>query len=274
MIMKVIRKVQPKLLGKGGITDGVVFLESKIYDPLTDHPDWTYHSGESCKLYGKGSGVYTHADDNPGDVSNIQFGTLTANEAVLEGYVSYNPQFDTYWTLPFSKFLGVNYIVGARNNNGSIQLVQRFGGAWSTLATEPGNRSGFWRVVITGTRITVYVNGVKAIEADHLMDGQCEFGISGHRQPEEGLLLVSNYRVYPANLIAHNGENVTHKGGVLTMAELLDILNSGDVKSLRLDPPADESTVPNDAIFTRADGELVHRKTDGSDEIIMANPEA
>jgi hypothetical protein len=184
----------------------------------------------------------------------------------------------TYENYPLAKGIDENNFVGATSYNSKIMLYEKVGGAWHNLnvnVSAAGTLGKEVKIVIIGNQITLYVDHVEIGTAIHGVPGLAYAGSMLRRHPIVGLLW-RNLKIKnlgeTGEIVTHNGEYVTHNGEYITMAELADILNSGDIESIVLGGTADETTVPNDALY-RLGEQLKHKQSDGTEMIIMENPD-
>jgi len=184
-------KLRPKLRKR-------LITKAQFYDPLEEHPDWTFEGGQipaPSHLYYEFGSIVAKRWVSGGGIQMLCYNNVYTERAIFEADVVYSPTSTMYWSIPFAKQVDLNNLVGARINEGEIQIAQRSGGTWSNIATAPA-QTGHWRVIITDTDITVYVDGVEALTVSHAISGPGYMGISGHQMAEE-IEICKNYSVKP-----------------------------------------------------------------------------
>ena len=192
-----------------------------FYDPLEKHPLWAYVGGEAgppSHFRCDSEKIIAKAWTNNPKVQIICYNNLQDVGGIFEADVTYAPDAEGYWFIPFTKQINSNNLIGARINNNQIQIVQRRVGTWTNIATAP-IALGHWRVVITDVDIAVYVDDVEQVKANHVISGAGYLGISGHKCPAE-VEVLSEYRatalgnriIYDGNYVVHNSEQVTYNG--------------------------------------------------------------
>ena len=182
--------------------------------PLEDHPYWRLHSGVTSQMGWEDGGdkikFFTSAN---AVVSNVQYKGFAAIEGVFTANYQ-APTVGSNWLLPFAKFINTANILGVRMVNGSIEIIQRKNNTWTTLASGGVVPAGSFEVIvnITTTHISVLINGVLQLEADHTTSTAGGFGISGHRWDEPDALYLTNFDVNTLahHLITHDGAQVTY----------------------------------------------------------------
>jgi hypothetical protein len=212
-------KIRNKVILPGDSSPG--YSGPAEYDPLEEHPLWSYEGGEagppSHFKYASGKIIAKTWTNNP-KVQIICYNHLQDVGGIFEADVTYAPDVEGYWFIPFTKQINSNNLIGARINNNQIQIVQRRVGTWSNIATAP-IALGHWRVVITDADIAVYVDDAEQVRVNHAIPDAGYLGISGHKCPAEVEVLsgyrataLGNHITYKGNYVTHNTEQVTYNG--------------------------------------------------------------
>jgi len=170
--------------------------------PLEDHPSFKVMDNEvslpswACwQNYGQIISL-TEKTSNYGIV-NIAYkpDTYHSEAAIIECDYLFNPPGTTNWCLPICKFIDENNLLGVRLNNNEIQVEQRHGGTWTTLATAPA-QLGRFRVIINSATISIAVDDVDIIATTHSIAEAGYYGLSLHQWPVSGETpIVSNYAI-------------------------------------------------------------------------------
>jgi hypothetical protein len=182
-----------------------------LVKPLMYHNNWRIINGTTPDYYGYNrntSGLVLY--NAPADVKNMVFkdfrdtwGIITAqNVTDLGGTAN--------WILPFAKFKDANNLVGARINNGVIEIVQRNRGRWTTLGSAPVTE-GNWLVQLMNAWTEIYINGISVLKVNHAMRDAGYYGISGHRIDNAGEV-CTNYDVSSTDTVTHLSVPITVNG--------------------------------------------------------------
>jgi hypothetical protein len=182
-----------------------------VGSPLADHCDWTLVYGAAPDHFGWINTVDIQFFQRPtaNTPENLAYKNYKSVDGMLSGGY-HDPGGTTDWTLPFAKFIDNLNIIGARVNNGVIELVERRNGTWNTIKSGGTNLNGFWKVVITETDIMVYVDDVLQIESTHRIPDRGYFGISGHKWASAEGTYITNFKVTQINYVTHGNERVTY----------------------------------------------------------------
>ena len=162
--------------------------------PLERHPDWILKTNAASNTCWKDFGTIIQFKKwvSGNFARNLSYKNLRSEGAILE-FDIIDAGETSNWALPAAKFLNDNNIVGARLNDGKVQIVQRKVGTWSTLGEVPGV-AGHWIVTITNNHITVNAEGTDVIDKAHTITGEGWFGISSHRIMND-VDMISNFSV-------------------------------------------------------------------------------
>jgi len=191
---------------------------SPVGSPLNSHPSWDQVDGAKPDDFGwDGNGIVFKPRPTANRPQNLRFNKYNGISGVLTGTMN-DAGGNTNWTLPFAKFISEFNIVGARINDGQIEIVQRRNGTWATLIAGGANTDGDWEVTITDSIIQVRINGTLELEHSHVISGAGGFGISGHKWvPAEAIVITDyNVRKFVVNNVVYNNVQVTYNGEEVT----------------------------------------------------------
>ena len=173
--------------------------------PLEDHPDYSLinnlQGGPSHTCWDEfGKVIILEINDTDPDVQNIAYrpNNYKSTAAIIETDYLINPSGDRNWALPIAGFIDANNLIGVRLNNDQIQIVQRFTGTWTTLATAPA-QTGHYKVLINSVNITVNIDGVDVLSTTHDVSGEKYFGLSMHRWPQVKTPVLGKFSVQLLN---------------------------------------------------------------------------
>jgi len=165
---------------------------------LSSHPQFNLVSNVSDKYYFDKDTNEVIFKNSTSIVANYRFGGIYSERAIITAENYSTPAGNRNWVIPFAKFKDNNNIVGARLNDGKIEIVQRRNGIWTTL-TSVAAVEGSWEVHALNSNIEVFVNGVSQVSIGHQITGFAYFGISGHQWEVGETRVFSNYNVVPQN---------------------------------------------------------------------------
>jgi hypothetical protein len=189
---------------------------SYVIKPLAKHKDWKFMFGTEPDLFGYdllNNGIVGYTAPRGDRLLNYkgyysERGLITAQNVVSLGGTQ-------DWSLPFAKFRDINNLVGARLNNGLIEITQKRNGNWSTPGTAPAVE-GNWAVLIMNGYIEVFVNGVSQIRVGHQITGFGYYGIAGHQNTYNDKIICTDYDVNHENTVTYNSIPVTYNGEIIT----------------------------------------------------------
>jgi len=201
-----LKDVDIKDIRAGGVkisyaTHGhVVVWVNESGSPLERHPDWTLtglNAATHTAWNNYGNNITLNVDTATNGNQSILFKDYYGAEYTIKATVNYDAfNVNDNWILPFAKIRNNSNVVGARLNNGNIELVQRKNGIWSTLATVAiANPVGEWEVTINNNTITVKINDVVEATANHAISGDASYGICYHKIGSDMPDIISDYNI-------------------------------------------------------------------------------
>ena len=164
----------------------------KLGCPLESHPNWSLITGSTSKLCWDNYGRDVIVNDG-GSTSAFVSLTPELNAAVLKGYYDPIVTGNDNYVLPFAKY-SKGDMVGCRINNGQLQVIQRTGGTWKTIAAIPIVSGGFFSVTISDYKIVISIDGLLVLDQDHNVAGPGYFGVLDSNWSSGSQILVSGYR--------------------------------------------------------------------------------